>query len=91
MTDISDARDIVEIEASAVAHMNEDHADAAALYATKLLGAAAGAWRVTGVDPDGLDLACGDALLRLEFPQRVTTGGQLREILADLARRARAS
>ncbi len=91
MTEISDARDLVEIEASAVAHMNEDHADAVALYATKLLGAAAGAWRVTGLDPDGLDLACGDAMLRLEFPQRVTTGGQLREILADLARLGRAS
>ncbi len=91
MTEISDARDLVEIEASAVAHMNEDHADAVALYATKLQGAAAGAWRVTGLDPDGLDLACGDAILRLEFPQRVTAGGQLREVLADLAKQARAS
>src|ERR1700752_1707848 len=49
MTDISDARDLLEIEASAVAHMNDDHADAVALYATKLLAAAAGPWRGTGL------------------------------------------
>jgi putative heme iron utilization protein len=91
MTDISGARDLLDAEASAVAHMNEDHADAVALYATKLLAAPAGPWRVTGLDPDGLDLACGDAVLRLEFSQRVTAAGRLREVLADLAKQARAS
>jgi len=91
MTDISAARDLLEIEASAVTHMNDDHAEAVALFATKLLGAEAGTWRVRGIDPDGLDLACGDAVLRLEFPERVTTAGQLREVLADLAKQARSS
>ena len=91
MTDISGARDLLEIEASAVSHMNNDHGDAVALYATKLLGAPAGRWRVIGLDPGGLDLGCGDAVLRLEFPQRVTAPGQLREVLADLAKRARRS
>jgi putative heme iron utilization protein len=90
-TDISDARDLLEAEASAVAHMNDDHADAIALYATKLSGAAAGPWRVTGLDPEGLDLACGDAMLRLEFPQRVTTARELRDVLADLVKQARAT
>jgi len=89
MTDISGAHDLLEIETSAVAHMNDDHTDAVALYATKLLGAPAGRWRVIALDPDGLDLGCGDAVLRLEFPQRVTAAGQLREVLADLAKQAR--
>jgi putative heme iron utilization protein len=89
MTDTSDARDLLDAEASAVVHMNNDHADALALYATRLLGAAAGPWRVSGLDPDGLDLACGDAVLRLEFPQRITSASRLREVLADLAKRAR--
>jgi putative heme iron utilization protein len=71
--------------------MNHDHPEAVALYATKLLGAEQGAWRVTGLDPDGLDLACGDAVLRLEFPQRVTAGGKLREVFANLAKQARGS
>ena len=87
-TGISDARDLIESEAAAVSHMNDDHAEAVTLYATKLLGAAAGRWQVTGLDPDGLDLACGDAVLRLEFAERVTTSGQLREVLANLAKQA---
>jgi putative heme iron utilization protein len=91
LTDISGARDLLAIEASAVAHMNDDHADAVVLYATKLLGAPAGPWRVIALDPDGLDLGCGDAVLRLEFPHRVTAAGQLREVLADLAKQARGS
>ncbi len=44
-----------------MAHMNADHAEAVRLYATKLLGAEDGPWRLTGLDPEGLDLACGDA------------------------------
>ncbi|MGN6748224.1 MAG: HugZ family protein [Xanthobacteraceae bacterium] len=91
MTDISGAQDLLEVETSAVAHMNDDHADALALYATKLLGGAAGPWRMTGLDPDGVDLACGEATLRLDFPQRITSAGPLREVLADLAKQARGS
>jgi heme iron utilization protein len=90
ITDISDARDLIEAEASAIGHMNEDHAEAVELYATKLLGAEVGAWRVTGIDPDGLDLARGDLALRLMFPARVTAAAQLRVVLADLAKQARA-
>jgi putative heme iron utilization protein len=88
-TDVSDAGDLLDAEVRAVAHINNDHADAVTLYATKLLGAEQGPWQVTGLDPDGLDLACGDAVLRLEFPQRITSTARLREVLVDLADRAR--
>jgi putative heme iron utilization protein len=90
-TDVSSAEDLIEAEAGAVAHMNADHADAVRLYATKLLGAADGAWRLTGLDPDGLDFACGDATLRLPFPERVTTAQQLRKVAVDLAAQARSA
>jgi len=90
LTDVSGAENLVDAEPSAVAHMNEDHAEAVRLYATKLLGAKAGPWRLTGLDPDGLDLACGDFTLRLPFPQRVTGPEQLRKTVVDLAAKARA-
>jgi putative heme iron utilization protein len=90
MTDVSGAENLIEAEVGAVMHMNEDHAEAVRLYAVKLLGAEDGAWRLTGLDPDGLDLARGDATLRLPFPQRVTTAEQLREMVVDLAVKARA-
>jgi putative heme iron utilization protein len=91
LTDVSGADNLIEAEAGAVAHMNDDHGEAVRLYATKLLGAEDGPWRLTGLDPDGLDLARGDATLRLPFPERVTTAEQLRKVVVDLAREARAS
>jgi putative heme iron utilization protein len=91
LTDLSGAGPLIEGEAGAVAHMNEDHADALELYATSLLGASAGAWRCTGCDPEGLDLRLGRVGLRLPFPQRVNAPGPLRAILVELANRARAS
>ena len=66
-TDIADAENLIDAEEGAVTHMNGDHAEAVRLYATKLLGAEDGPWRLTGLDPDGLDLARGDATLRLPF------------------------
>lgn len=89
VTDVRGADELLATEASAVEHMNEDHMDANALYATKLLGANDGAWRITGLDPDGADLALGDATLRLSFPQRVTTALALRKMLAALVGEAR--
>jgi heme iron utilization protein len=91
MTDVAGAEGLVEAEASAVTHMNDDHAEAVRLYATKLLGAEDGAWRLTGLDPEGLDLARGDATLRLPFAARVTSTEQLRKAVVDLAAKARAS
>lgn len=88
-TDISGADELIEAEAGAVAHMNTDHAEAVRLYATKILGAADGPWRLTGLDPEGLDLACAELTLRLAFGERVVTAQQLRKKLADLASTAR--
>jgi putative heme iron utilization protein len=91
LTDIVGADDLIAAEAGAVTHMNDDHADAVRLYATKLLGGEDGPWRLTGLDPDGLDLALGDVTLRLPFAHRVATAEQLRKTVVDLAARARAS
>ena len=90
LTDLSNANDMVGIEEGAVAHMNEDHAEAVRLYAGKLLDGRDGPWRVTGIDPDGLDMILGDAALRLPFPERVTTADVLRQVLKRLAEKARA-
>jgi heme iron utilization protein len=90
LTDLSDAAALLEAEQGAVEHMNEDHRDAMGLYATRLLGAAPADWHCTGCDPDGIDLQAGDKTLRLDFPERVTTGNELRKMLVRLASEARA-
>lgn len=69
--------------------MNEDHAEALALYATKLLGMPEGDWRTIGIDPEGIDLAAGSLRARLTFRERVGPGG-LRVVLVALAKEARA-
>jgi putative heme iron utilization protein len=89
-TSIEGAERLIEAEEGAVAHMNEDHRDAIALYATKLLGDEAGDWRIVSLDPEGCDLMLGERARRLEFPQRVTEAGALREVMVRLAQKARA-
>ncbi len=89
LTDITGAETLLAAEPEIVAHMNEDHAKTARLYATKLLGAADGAWRCVGCDPEGLELQLGRAALRLPFPQRVNSPGMLRQVLKQMAEQAR--
>ncbi len=89
LTEVADAQPVPDAEESAIAHMNEDHADAIELYATRLLGAPAGAWRIIGIDPAGCDLILGETIRRLDFPQRITSPDALRKTLAELARKAR--
>jgi hypothetical protein len=91
LTSVVDTESLIEAEENAIAHMNGEHAEAIRLYATKLLRARDGAWRATGCDPDGLDLALGDLTLRLPFSHRITDPDALRQVLKELAQKARAA
>ena len=88
-TRIEDAAALIEAEEGALAHLNADHADALALYAEKLLGEAPGRWRATGLDPDGLDLVCGDRTARLAFAAPARSPSELRAALVAFAAQAR--
>jgi len=91
LTPVEDAADLTAAEAGIIEHMNTDHADTCRLYATKLLGAADGAWRCVGCDPEGLELQLERTALRLPFPQRIRSPGVLRQVLKQLADQARAA
>lgn len=82
--------DLAGAEAGAVDHMNEDHLDAVALYAEKLAKAGSGAWRLSSLDPAGLDLVDGDKVARLDFDPPLASAGELRARLVALAKQARA-
>jgi heme iron utilization protein len=90
LTATEDAGELVASEPDVLAHMNEDHAEACRLYATRLLGAPDGAWRCVGCDPEGLELQLDRTALRLPFPQRVRAPSMLRQVLKELAEQARA-
>jgi heme iron utilization protein len=90
LTKVGDAANVVAAEAEILKHMNDDHAQTCRLYATKLLGAADGEWRLAGCDPEGVELQLGHKSLRLTFPRRVRTPGAMRKMLIKLAQEARA-
>lgn len=88
-----DAAALAAAENEIVAHMNADHAEAIALYAEILLRRQGPGWRVTGIDPEGLDLRrpteTGGETARLDFAAPVLTPAAARRILVDLAEQAR--
>lgn len=72
-----------------VSHMNADHADAVSLYATVLLGAPAGDWKMVSLDPEGFEITDGTLIRRLDFSQRVSSSSEVRKELVAMVHKAR--
>jgi putative heme iron utilization protein len=89
LTDMSEFFDFYDFEAEAIEHMNAEHSDAVALYATQLCGAREGAWQLIGIDPEGIQMAMGDEILRLPFPKLLMGPHEVRPMLIRLANEAR--
>lgn len=83
------AVEVAAAEPRAIEHMNTDHADAIASYARHFAKAEDGRWRMTGIDPDGFDLALGDIACRIFFHEPLRGAAELRQRLVDMAREAR--
>lgn len=77
--------EFAEKEQAAIAHMNGDHAAAIERYAVDLARAEKGRWLITGIDPEGFDIAAGDKVRRIFFPSPVRNMNELRNILVELA------
>lgn len=88
--DAKAAKALAAAEADIIAHMNADHADALDLYAAALRRKGAG-WRMTGVDPDGADIALNGRFARLSFACPVADAGGVRAELVRLIDEARQS
>ena len=90
LTDMTGLHGLLDFEGGAVAHMNEDHADAVELYARAYCKAEPGPWRLAGLDPEGLDLVLGDRVERLWFDRPLKSLEEMRPRLVQLAKDARA-
>ena len=84
------APELTSAETDIVSHMNADHADAVALYATRIADSPPGDWRMSGIDPGGFDLLHRSSAVRIDFPQPVRTPTEARLALVALVKRARA-
>jgi putative heme iron utilization protein len=89
LADMSEFFDFYDFEAGAIEHMNTEHGDAVALYASQLCGAREGTWHLVGIDPEGIQMALGDDILRLSFPKPLTGPHEVRPMLIRLANEAR--
>ena len=74
---------LAEVEAGAVAHMNEDHGDAIDLYVGAALGRPASGWSLAALDPEGLDLVKGDETTRFWFAEPLREASDLRPVLVE--------
>lgn len=80
---------LVAVEAEIVSHMNDDHAEAIQLYATRLIDRSGEGWRMTGIDSTGCDLRREGEVARLVFPAAVHDAETARATLVALVRQAR--
>ncbi|PZR87064.1 MAG: pyridoxamine 5'-phosphate oxidase [Hyphomicrobiales bacterium] len=83
-TSLDGAEALVAAEAQALAEMNAHYQAVLARFAAALAGRPDGPWQATGIDPEGIDLGCGDRTARIAFPRPVRTLHDLREILSEL-------
>ena len=79
---------LTEFEEGAVEHMNADHADAVGRYAVKSGATSAEGWRLATIDPEGLDMTCGDEVARLWFDDPLKSAQELRPVLVALAKQS---
>ena len=83
-TSLDGAEALVAAELQAVSELNVYHQDALARLATAIAGKPDGPWQATGIDPEGIDLGCGDQTARIAFPRPVRTPEELRQMLPRL-------
>jgi heme oxygenase (biliverdin-IX-beta and delta-forming) len=84
-----DTRALAVAEPAILVEVNEAHADAIAFYARRLLGRADIGWRMTGIDPEGIDLRRPGETARLDFPGLVLTPEAARAALTRLLEEVR--
>jgi heme iron utilization protein len=79
-----DTRALAAAESAILAQINEVDATAIASYAQRVLGRAGSGWRMTGIDPEGIDLRGAGETARLDFPSPVLTPEAARAAFARL-------
>jgi putative heme iron utilization protein len=84
-TPLEGLESLVDLEDGAIAHMNADHREAVERYAVRA-GANKSGSRLSAIDPEGLDLSCGDEVARLWFDVPLTSPEDLRLVLVALAK-----
>jgi putative heme iron utilization protein len=89
LCDATGTAGLAAAETEIVGHMNDEHRDAVQAYARLLLGLEGGNWRMTGIDPEGIDLRAGGRIARIGFDDPVHDPEEARNRLVTLVKKAR--
>ena len=84
-----DSTSLAAAETDILEHMNTDHANSVQDYATVFADRHGLDWTMTGIDPEGIDLARNDAESRVDFGNLVPDPASARAELVRLAQVAR--
>jgi hypothetical protein len=84
-----DSAALAEAEPAILAELNQGHTAAIDRSVQKLHGRAEAGWRVTGIDPEGIDLRSAGDTGRLDFPAMAPTPEMARAAFDELAKKAR--
>lgn len=82
LTDLEGAEDLIRGEAGLVEALNARPGTAARIAAAA--GGAEGRWKITSVDPEGIDLTAGDSGARWWFPERAVTAAGAEALVTAL-------
>ena len=80
-----------QAEQAALEHMNQDHSDAVRAYAKAAGAADSPDWRLTGIDPTGIDLIDRGQALRIPFTPPLEGVAEIRPRLVAMAQAVRQS
>ncbi|MEM1162662.1 MAG: DUF2470 domain-containing protein, partial [Pseudomonadota bacterium] len=80
--------DLAEREPGAVEHMNDDHSESVKLYAEVLMDLPEGTWTLATIDPEGMEMICGDQVARHWFDPPLANSDEMRVRLVTLHRDA---
>jgi putative heme iron utilization protein len=89
LCDVAGTAGLAAAEAEIVNHMNNEHRDAVQAYARLLLALQEPDWRMTGIDPEGIDLRADGRIARIAFDQPVHDPEEVRNTLVKLVKKAR--
>lgn len=80
---------VAESEEEILLHMNSDHLETLKLYGTKLIRKRGKHWTMVSLDPEGIDLRCGNIIHRVNFPAPATNPHDIRKTLIQMSVKAK--
>ena len=90
LLEIGEAPELTDNEQANLEHQNTDHMDINEQLCTQILGRKTGEWRLTGLDPEGMDFQFGAQRCRLPFPAAAFDRKSLGDSIKAYLKEARA-